>query len=45
MEAKLLGCKLQLNDYVQHAKEAWFKKGTRSIENILIAQLRNFGQG
>ena len=24
IEAKLLGCKLHLNDYVQHAKEIWF---------------------
>ena len=24
IEAKLLGCKLQLNDHVQHAKEIWF---------------------
>ncbi len=24
IEAKLLGCKLELNDYVQHAKEIWF---------------------
>ena len=25
IEAKLLGCKLHLNDHVQHAKEIWFK--------------------
>jgi len=24
IEAKMLGCKLELNDYVQHAKEIWF---------------------
>lgn len=24
IEAKILGCKLQINDNVQHAKEAWF---------------------
>ena len=45
MEAKLLGCKLQLNDYVQHAKEAWFKKGTRSIEKYLNSSTEKFWSG
>ena len=32
IEAKLLGCKLHLNDHVQHAKEVWFD--TDSVEDI-----------
>ena len=32
IEAKLLGCKLQLNDNVLHAKEKWFD--TEDIEEI-----------
>lgn len=32
IEAKLLGCKLHLNDHVQHAKEEWFD--TDSVEDI-----------
>lgn len=32
IEAKLLGCKLQLNDNVQHAQEDWFKDD--DIEHI-----------
>lgn len=32
IEAKLLGCKLHLNDYVQHAKEEWFD--TDDVESI-----------
>ncbi len=36
IEAKILGCELQLNNNVQHAKEAWFAKGTpESILNHL----------
>ena len=32
VEAKLLGCKLHLNDYVQHADEEWF--ATDNLEEI-----------
>lgn len=32
IEAKLLGCKLQLNDYVQHKNEKWFS--TDDIDSI-----------
>ena len=32
IEAKLLGCKLHVNDYVQHAKEEWF--ATDDVEEI-----------
>ena len=28
IEAKILGCELELNNNVQHANEAWFAKGT-----------------
>jgi len=33
IEAKLLGCKLELNDNVQHAKEPWFD--TTDLESIV----------
>jgi hypothetical protein len=32
IEAKLLGCELKLNDYVQHASEDWFN--TDNLEDI-----------
>jgi len=32
IEAKLLGCKLHVNEYVQHAKEEWFM--TDNVEEI-----------
>jgi len=34
MEAKMLGCDLIMNDFVQHKDEEWFKKG-QIEENIL----------
>ena len=33
IEAKILGCELNINKHVQHAKEAWFAQGTS--ESIL----------
>lgn len=33
IEAKILGCELEINDNVQHAKEAWFD--TRDIKSIV----------
>ena len=38
IEAKLLGCKLHINEYVQHAKEEWFDtEDTDSISDYLLA--------
>jgi len=38
IEAKLLGCKLHVNDYVQHAKEDWFNtEDLDSIKEYLFA--------
>ena len=35
IEAKLLGCELNLNEHVQHLDEEWFKKPTASVEKYL----------
>ncbi|NBO36181.1 glycosyltransferase, partial [bacterium] len=35
IEAKLLNCKLHINDNVQHAKEAWFQQDNASILEYL----------
>lgn len=35
IEAKLLGCKLQLNDYVQHKNEDWFNGSIEEIHDYL----------
>lgn len=43
IEAKLLGCKLQLNENVQHSKEDWFDTDDLStIEDYLFASPRLF---
>jgi hypothetical protein len=34
MEAKMLGCKLILNDYVQHKDEEWFKTKESTVEHM-----------
>lgn len=41
MEAKLLGCKLHLNSYVQNASENWFANGTPDS----IAEYVEYSQG
>ncbi len=46
IEAKLLGCKLQLNDNVQHAKEEWFDTDDLdAIEDYLRAAPATFWKG
>ncbi len=46
IEAKLLGCKLQLNDYVQHAKEEWFDTDDiELIESYLYMARSRFWNG
>jgi glycosyltransferase involved in cell wall biosynthesis len=46
IEAKLLGCQLHLNDYVQHGKEDWFDTtDTTSIEEYLFAAPGLFWNG
>jgi glycosyltransferase involved in cell wall biosynthesis len=46
IEAKLLGCKLQLNDNVQHAAEEWFATDDlENIENYLFAARTLFWNG
>ena len=43
IEAKLLGCKLHLNDNVQHAKEIWFDtEDTLDTESYLYAARNRF---
>lgn len=42
IEAKLLGCKLQLNDNVQHAKESWFIDDVENIETYLRSAPHRF---
>ena len=45
IEAKVLGCELKLNNNVQHAKEAWFDKGTpESIIEHLKSRPKVFWQ-
>lgn len=45
IEAKLLGCRLVLNDNVQHASEAWFQQELPQIEAYLRSGPRRFWQG
>jgi glycosyltransferase involved in cell wall biosynthesis len=46
IEAKLLGCKLQLNDNVQHKDEEWFNvDDIQSIEDYLYAATGLFWNG
>ena len=43
IEAKLLGCKLELNENVLHAEEEWFKTDDLGeIRKHLIAQPKKF---
>jgi len=35
IEAKLLGCELDLNELVQHTEEDWFNKSYEEIVNYL----------
>ena len=47
IEAKLLGCKLHLNDNVEHAKEEWFNYYSRmsDLESYLYASREVFWNG
>lgn len=36
IEAQLLGCKLEINDHVQHAKEDWFKNSEDTLEHLRL---------
>lgn len=46
IEAKLLGCKLELNDNVQHKDEEWFASDdVKSIEEYLYASKKLFWNG
>jgi glycosyltransferase involved in cell wall biosynthesis len=45
IEAKLLGCKLQLNDFVQHKDEEWFTAPIPDIEEYLYASKKLFWNG
>lgn len=45
IEAKLLGCKLELNDNVQHKDEDWFNDSTKNIEGYLYASRKLFWDG
>ena len=46
IEAKLLGCKLQINDNVQHAKEIWFNTDDiLDTESYLYAARSRFWNG
>lgn len=42
IEAKLLGCKLELNDNVQHKDEEWFNASVEDIEGYLYASRKLF---
>jgi len=42
IEAKLLGCKLLLNDKVQHVKEEWFTKAPPEIFDYLDSRKKYF---
>ena len=44
IEAKLLNCKLELNDKVQHANEAWFQQEIPLIESYLRSAPECFWQ-
>jgi glycosyltransferase involved in cell wall biosynthesis len=46
IEAKLLGCNLQLNDYVQHKDEEWFNTDNiQEIEEYLYTARKTFWNG
>ncbi len=46
IEAKLLGCKLQLNDFVQHKDEEWFATDdVNAIEEYLYTARKTFWSG
>lgn len=46
IEAKLLGCKLQLNDFVQHKNEEWFATDDlTAIEEYLYTARKTFWNG
>lgn len=46
IEAKLLGCELNVNNYVQHAKEEWFAtEDLKSIEEYLFSAPGLFWSG
>ena len=46
IEAKLLGCKLHLNDNVQHRREAWFDTDElQDIQDYLLAAPARFWDG
>ncbi len=46
IEAKLLGCKLQLNDFVQHKDEEWFATDDiQAIEEYLYTARKTFWSG
>lgn len=46
IEAKLLGCKLKLNDNVQHKDEEWFATDDlRAIEEYLLTATKTFWTG
>lgn len=46
IEARLLGCKLQLNDFVQHRDEEWFATDdVRAIEEYLYTAPKTFWNG
>lgn len=42
IEAKLLDCKMILNDYVQHKDEDWFNKSNEEIYSYLESQPKKF---
>jgi glycosyltransferase involved in cell wall biosynthesis len=44
IEAKLLGCKLELNENVQHQNEGWFQEGPDIIEKYLRSRKDFFWQ-
>ena len=44
IEAKLLGCELELNDNVQHCDEEWFNKDTEEIIDYLRTRKDFFWQ-
>lgn len=46
IEAKLLGCKLQLNEHVQHKDEAWFNTDElQDIQDYLLGSTTRFWRG
>ena len=45
IEAKLLGCQLHLNDYVQHKDEEWFNSSIEEIHDYLYVAPQIFWKG